>query len=296
MENIPDGSSSIKAERILLVEDKNLQKLEQRPSLAIYLRQIWRRRHFIRAYARSAAFGSGRDTYLGKVWIILDPALQVAVYALVFGVVLKVSRGMDNFIGFLVIGVIYFRFLSSGLSTGSGLIQKSRSLISSFSFPRAAVAFSAIFKNLLDAIVPALLAVIIALAFQWKEPISWTVTLVPIFFLLIHLFSLGTTLIVARLTAFIPDLKSLVRVVIQGLFFISGIFFSIDRFAEGSVLQTIMKLNPFYQFLSAVRICVLDGDIPPLSLWLSLLCWSSGVFLVGLVFFWRSEAKYAHVK
>lgn len=296
MENIPDGSSSIKAERILLVEDKNLQKLEQRPSLAIYLRQIWRRRHFIRAYARSTAFGSGRDTYLGKVWIILDPALQVAVYALIFGVVLKVSRGMDNFIGFLVIGVIYFRFLSSGLSTGSGLIQKSRSLISSFSFPRAAVAFSAIFKNLLDAIVPALLAVIIALAFQWKEPISWTVTLVPIFFLLIHLFSLGTTLIVARLTAFIPDLKSLVRVVIQGLFFISGIFFSIDRFAEGSVLQTIMKLNPFYQFLSAVRICVLDGDIPPLSLWLSLLCWSSGVFLVGLVFFWRAEAKYAHVK
>lgn len=291
-----DISSGDVSANVTFIDDTKLEKLELRPSLPLYLRQMWRRRHFVRSYARSTAFGSGRNTYLGKVWIILDPVLQVSIYALIFGFVLQVSRGIDNFIGFLIIGVTYFRFLSSGLTTGSGLIQRSKSLISSFNFPRAAVAFSAIFRNFLDGIAPAVLGVVLALAFQWSNPLSWTVLLVPVFYILIHIFGVGVTLIIARATAFIPDLKSFVKVLTQGLFFLSGIFYSIDRFAEGSIIQTIMKLNPFYQFLSAVRICVLDGEVPPLELWISLLSWSIGTAVIGLFFFWRAEAKYAYVK
>lgn len=294
----PKGSTSHDSERrkLTLVDGSNLSVLQERPPFGTYLRHLWQRRHFIIAHAKSTALGTGRDTFLGKFWIILDPLLQVAVYALIFGLVLKTSRGMDNFIGFLVIGVIFFRFLSGGMTSGSGLIQKSRPLISSFQFPRAAVAFSTTLRNFLDNIAPAIMAVAIALLFQPDKPVSWSILLVLPLFILAHIFAAGSTLIVARLTAFIPDFKSAVRVIVQGLFFLSGIFFSLDRFNSHPEIRAVMEYNPFYQFLTAVRICVLEGRSPTVDTWAYLAMWSVGILTIGLLYFWRKESKYARVK
>ena len=290
------ASSATPEPSVTLVDDTGLRPLQERPPLHHYLAQLWGRRHFILAHSRSSAFSSGRDTFLGRVWLIFDPLLQVAVYALIFGVVLKVSRGMDNFLGFLIIGVIFFHMLSAGLTSGSGLIQSSRAMISSFSFPKAVIPFSVNLKNAFDNLIPAVLAVGLALLFQLDKPVSWTLVLVPVFYVLIYIFTTGLTMITARLTAVIPDTTALIRVVTQGLFFVSGVFFSLDRFADSSILQEIMKLNPYYQFLTAIRLCVLDGEVPPLSLWGSLIGWSLGVFIVGLVYFWRAEGRYARIK
>ena len=67
--------------------------------------------------------------YLGRAWIVLQPILDTAVYILVFGVVLKISKNIDHFIGYLVIGVIFFNFITRGLNSGAGLIQSSKGMI-----------------------------------------------------------------------------------------------------------------------------------------------------------------------
>ena len=101
--------------------------------------------------------------FLGRAWLVLDPLFQVLLYVFVFGVIIGASRGMDNFPGFLAIGVIFFRNASRGLSSGTNLVQRSRQLISSFHFPRAAVVISTTIKDALDAIVPAVVVVLVAL-------------------------------------------------------------------------------------------------------------------------------------
>ncbi|PNK21999.1 ABC transporter permease, partial [Bacillus thuringiensis] len=69
---------------------------------------------------------------------------------------------------------------------------------------------------------------------------SWTVMLVVPLFLVLHVFTLGLTLIVARITAFIPDAKPLVALLQRALFFVSGIFFSVERFNDQPLIQEIM--------------------------------------------------------
>ncbi|MHA2789461.1 ABC transporter permease [Corynebacterium sp. S7] len=281
---------------LVLVADEGLHRLNVRPNIPEYLNQLWNRRHFIKAEARSKAFSTGRNTYLGKLWLILDPVLQVSFYGLVFGAILRVDRGMDNFIGFLVIGVVYFGFISKAINSGANLIQRSRNLINAFSFPRAAVAISASLRQFLDSIIPAIVAVIIALLFQLDKPVSWSVIFVVPLFVLIHLFGLGAIFIVARLTAFVPDFKSLVALGTRGLFFLSGVFFSLDRFDTHPTLKLLVEMNPIYQFLMAVRTCVLDGAIPNPEVWMYLILWSVVTVIVGFVFFWQAEERYAHVK
>lgn len=291
----PSGLEAPPVETIL-IEDFNLRQLKSRAPFFQYLAQLWRQRHFIYAQARSTAFSTGRDRYLGGLWELLDPIFQVSVYAVIFGLVLNISRGMDNFIGFLVIGVIYFGFLSTGLGAGSGLIKNSRGLISSFNFPRAALVFSTTLKNLFNSIMSAVLAVIVAILFQLGEPIHWTAVLVIPLFLLIQVFGFGVTCFVARATAFVPDLQSLVNLVRRGLFFVSGVFFTISRFDTNPTLQVIVEANPLYQFLMAVRSCVLEGVIPPLSIWIYLSVWSFGLAITGILFFWQAEERYASVR
>jgi len=282
--------------RLIVVEDEHLSELQTQPTLGQYAKELWQTRHFVVAYARGAALKSGQDTFLGRLWIVLDPLLQFMFYGFIFGVVLHVSKGMDNFPGFLILGVVFFRISTRGITTGMGQVQKSKALVNSFHFPRAAVIFSTAVKNFLDGIAPAIVGIALALAFQSDTPVSLTVLFViPIYFL-VQLFALGSSFIVARATAFIPDLRSLFTLMVRGLFFLSGVFFSIERFVNHETLALLMKLNPIYQVLTAVRTSVLDGHSPDLFTWMYLLGWSVGLTLVGFIFFWMAEARYGNIR
>lgn len=297
--NEPAGNRSMKTNapsELVLISEDDLINLQSRPSLGAYCNQLWDRRHFIVAYARASALKTGQNTYLGKAWIFINPLLQVAIYGVVFGLILQVSRGMDNFIGFLMIGVIFFGMLGKGLTQGNGLIQGSKSLIGAFSFPRACLVFSTVIKQSIDDIAPALVAVIGALAFQMDKTPTWHLILVIPIFLMLHIFACGLTFFTCRMTAFIPDLKGVISTFQRGLFFFSGVFYDIDRFANVPVLREIMLANPFYQYLKSLRTIVLDGQFPEIGTLLYISAWSIIVFLLGFVFFWSAEERYANVK
>lgn len=233
--------------------------------------------------------------YLGRAWIVLQPILDTAVYILIFGVVLNISKNIDYFIGYLVIGVIFFSFITRGLNSGAGLIQNSKGMISSFSFPKAALPISLVVKQLLDNVTPAIVGLFLAFLCHGLMP-SFAILAVPVLFLMIHLFCLGAMLIVARITAFVPDLKALVSTFTRGLFFVSGVFFDIHRFDSNETIQSIMLANPAYQFLTAVREATIYQTVPPLGRWLYLAAWTLGLLIIGLIFFWEAEERYARVR
>lgn len=292
--NMPEESEAQFTQ--VLVDDSGLHTLNARPPLGKYLRQLHERRYFIRAQARAQSFQTGRGMYLGRIWILLDPIIKVAVYAVVFGLILQVSRGMDNFIGFLTIGVIFFGFITTGISGGNKLIQRSKSLIGAFSFPKATLVIAKSYKAFLDHIPVAAVGIVGALLFQLGKPIGWEILMVFPVYLLVHIFGMGATFIGARLTAFIPDFSSLVNVINRALFFMSGVFFPLERFATIPVLREIMLLNPVYHYLEVARLAVLESAIAPWSSWAYITAWSLGILILGFLFFWRAEAKYASVR
>lgn len=280
----------------LVVDDRWVTPLSARPPLREYLKSLVSLQPYIWRDAAGQAFTSGQNTYLGRLWVFLNPLLQVSVFALVFGVLLKTSRGVDNFLGFLTIGVIFFGFMSAGITKGPTLVKGSQGLLRSFDFPGAILSLSLTVRAALDNAIPAALAVLMALAFQWTSPVSWTVVLVIPLYILMHIFIAGCALITSRIGAFIPDFKSVVSVVMRGLFFLSGIFYDIQRFDDKPILRDIMSVNPIYQFLAAFREVVLTGDLPSIGRWGYLLLWAFGLFAGGLIFVWRGEPRYKSVR
>ena len=175
VDNVPSKQGQHDEIKTVFVDRSALEVLNGRQGLGDYVKGLWKTRHFLTAQARTSAFTGGQGTFLGKMWLVLDPIFQVAIYALVFGLILNTHRGIDNFLGFLTLGVVFFRFLTAGLTNGSGLIQRNRNIISSFDFPRAAIPLGTGLRSLYSNSIPAVVAVVLAIVFQKAEGITWAV-------------------------------------------------------------------------------------------------------------------------
>ena len=82
-------------EASVLVSREPLETINAVPRFSDYVSQLWKLRHFIYFDARSKAFKSSRDLLLGRAWIIIQPLIDVMVYAFIFGVILKTSRAVS---------------------------------------------------------------------------------------------------------------------------------------------------------------------------------------------------------
>ncbi|MCT1443373.1 ABC transporter permease [Corynebacterium glucuronolyticum] len=275
-----------------------LKSLNRRLGLSEYVAETFKRVRFIWVEARFRAFRTTRDYRYWKFWLLIQPLLDVAVYGLVFGVILKTNRGIDNYVGYLVIGVTFFGFMSSMASAGQGLVKANRAFMRTFEFPRVCIILSHACRYALDHLPAALMSLIFAVATSWGQldilEIWKLVLVVPIYFL-IHIFGAGLMLLIARLSAQIPDVKALIGVALRVWFFISGVFFSISSHVDHAVLRRILEANPAVQFLNALRDIVLRGDLPSFGSWLALLLWSTGIFALGFICFWQAEEKYVNV-
>lgn len=287
---------STEAESVLWIHKRGLKRIDQKPDLWTYLRELYSLKTYMWEDARARRFSAAHGMFLGWVWTILNPLMDAAMYGFIFGVMLKTSRGIENFIGYVVIGVMFFSFLSAGLNSGANAIRTSKNLVTTFGLPFAVAPLSIAIRNFINGLTPALVAIIFALAAQGFRGISLSILAVIPLYCLINLFSAGLLLIVARVTAFLPDFKTLLSFINRAWFYTSGVFFSITRFTDNPTAIRIAESNPAYQFLQAVRESVLYGELPELSTMLKLLVISIAVFALGLVYFWLGEDRYAGIR
>jgi len=273
-----------------LAAEHGLVRVGVRPPLRAYLRQLWERRHFAIALAASTAYARNQGSYLGQLWAVLTPVLWAGVYLLVFGVVLDTSRGVDNFVGFLVIGVFLFHFSSAAIKGGSRAITTHEGLIAALQFPRALLPFAVVLAELLT-LLPALL-VLLVLVPASGEPVQATWLLLPAAVALQFLFCTGIALVAARLVVQVRDLAQLVPFVLRVLLYVSGVFYSIDHYVGDPTAEAVLRHQPLGIYLELGRGALLT-DVPlTLPLWL----WGAGWALValagGLWFFWHGEERY----
>ncbi len=281
---------------VITVSNAGLHELNVRPNLPTYLAQLWQRRHFIRAEAKAKAFQTTRDLRLGKAWLLLNPLIESAMYGVIFGLLMHTSRGIDNFIGFVVLGITFFQVFTKQMNAGVELVKKQQNLTRSYNFPRASIVFSASLRLLYDTALPMLVAVVFALVMQGFKNVSATVLLVPVLFLMAHMMSTGLNFIAARATAFIPDLRIVFELGSRAWFFTSGVFFSVKNMnVEPWVLQ-VVELNPAYHFLNLLRTVVMEGRVGSAQEWTYIAAWTVGLFVVGLVAFWQAEERYVRVR
>jgi len=267
-----------------------LSKVGVRPKFFEYLGQVWDRRDFAFTMSLYASEAQNARTRLGRWWLVLLPSLQALAYGLVFGLILGDLRPA-NFIPFLITGVFLFSFFSGSFSAGAKAITSNTGLLRTLSFPRILLPLSAVIREFINFLPQ--LALLPLVMVMFGQDITWDwLYLIPIAFLM-FLFSTGLAMISARLTVQVKDLGKLVPFITRLMFYSSGIFFEIERiFAGYPELLAVAMLNPVYDFISLARGALVNGMEMTPFLWIVSSIWSVGVFVFGVLYFWRAEARY----
>ena len=292
MENVQDKTTDTVTDAAAIAARYGLHRVGTRPSLGTYLRQLWSRRHFVRVLATSKAYAQNQNNYLGQLWAVLNPVLTAGIYYLIFGLLLQTDRGVENYVGFLVIGVFMYRFTSSSIMSGAKSIVGNLSLVRSLHFPRAVLPTATVLAELV-ALIPAL-GVMCVIVLLTGEPITWLWLLFPFAVLMQWMFNTGCAYIATRAVASARDLLNVLPFVLRILLYISGVFFSVNHYVGEGLLGTILQYQPVAVYLTIARSCLLaDPPVPP-----SPLLWAVGagwalLFVVGgFLLFWQAEERY----
>ena len=275
------------------VAPEGLLPVGERPPLHRYVAQVLARARFMWALANAQLRSTyGRDR-LGALWLTLTPLLNALTYYLIFGVLLNTQNGIDNFIGFLIVGVFLYQFSASAITEGSRVIRNNQRLVQTLSFPRAVLPVSLVLRTVL-ALAPALLVMfVLVLAIPPHAPLTWRWLMVVPGLLLQVAFTLGVVLVLARLVAKVNDISNMLQFALRTWMYFSGIFYSFETFVAHPTVLTILELNPMHAFLTIARDALLYDRVADSGTWLVATGWSIPLLVIGLVVFWQAEEEYA---
>ena len=299
-----------------------------RPGIFAYAGQLWARRHFIVGFATARNIAMYTEARLGQLWQVLTPLLNAAVYYLIFGLILNTSRGVPNFLAFLITGIFVFNFTQRAFITTSRVMPDSLPLIRALPFPRGCLPIGYVLIELEQLVMSMLVLSVIVLA--TGEPLTWYWLLAIPVLLLQAVFNVGMGLFLARLGAGADDFSQLMPFVVRTWMYSSGVMFSIQTIsslAGHPTLTYLLQINPAAVYISLVRNSILQsqrlawpgskpynpaycalyhtgakpyleysaychGTVTMNQLWLWGIGWAVATLVVGFVFFWQAETRY----
>jgi teichoic acid transport system permease protein len=273
-----------------------LRPIHADPGVFRYLGQMWRRRHLATAIPMEEIRVSHQNTVLGNLWHLGNPLLTVGVYYLIFGVVLEASRGVDNFILWLTIGVFTYHLTTKTVMSGAKSISGNQGLMRSIRFPRALLPVSVVIEKMITFGFE--LAVLAVLALVTGETISLRWLVLPAILVLHTVLNLGGAFYTARMNDSFQDLQQIIPFVFRLGGFMSGVMFPLTRFTDSDVpewIKSIVLLNPMIAILDLYRWVFLGLELD-LVRFGSCVVFSIALLISGFLFFRSAESRYGRAR
>jgi teichoic acid transport system permease protein len=247
-----------------LAAQYGLRPSAQRPTIGTYLGELARRWNFIMGFATARNVAMYTEAKLGQLWQVLAPLLNAGVYFLIFGLIIKgVSRGVPDYLPFLVTGVFVFSFTQRTFISTSKVITDSLPLIRALKFPRAALPLAYVMIELQQMLLS--MAVLFVLILAEREPLTWHWLLVVPALLLQTMFNAGIGMFAARTGARVNDFAQLLPFLMRTWLYLSGVIYSIQLFVAEHAqhhgwVTTLLQLNPAAVFITLVRQSLLKSQ------------------------------------
>lgn len=196
-----------------------------------------------------------KDGFLGILWWVVDPIIYMAAFYAIFALGLR-GRGPE-FAPFLLCGLVPWKWFASSINRSTGSIRKNNHLMKQVYLPKVIFPVVEIIIATIKYIF-ACMALLLFLYFYSGSSVNVFLVFVVSLFQAFFILSLGVFL--ASLHPFLPDIKLIVENVVMFMFFVSGIFFDIDKFAPK--VKAIFLLNPEAIIVKSFRVVFLSGEVP----------------------------------
>lgn len=252
-----------------------------------------------------------KRTTLGRLWSFINPLTTIAMYSLVFGVILPsrpeagVNSGVDLFVMFLATALIPWSFLAGAIMSGMSSIVNNDGLLSKVYFPRFILPVSVILSLAFTfAIELSLLTVIMAII-GGPEVFVFLPGLILMMAITIA-FCIGFSLVLSIAVVYFRDIQHLMALVIQLWFYSTPIIYpqtliksladkppvsNWSLFGHPFPLVGLYNLNPATLITEAFRSMLYDFAWPAWHVWLGSVVWAGIMLGIGTLVFRKFSAR-----
>lgn len=228
-----------------------------------------------------------RASVLGFLWTFLNPTLNMLVYVLVFGVLMR--SAVPNYAYYLFTGLLPWIYFSSAVLGGTTSISDRRDLLTKVRFPAQVLPATVVLTNLINFLLS--LPLLLGLGLFFGVVPTWHIVfLIPVL-LVQTFFTLALTYLLAALNVAFRDLQHIVSNLVQMAFFLTPVLWdlksvpAIGGLSKEETQQAMLTFNPLASVMSAWRDIFYEQRIPT---WQPLV----SVAVIALVLMWISAGVF----
>jgi lipopolysaccharide transport system permease protein len=220
----------------------------------------------------------------GFAWALVAPAIQILIFSIVFGGLLKLNTDGVPYPLFSTVAVIPWSYMAGVLALGSSSLVNNAGMLGKVYFPRLIYLLSPSIGGLLPFLISLILIVGVMLFYQ--QPLTQQLFLLPVVFVLMIATPFAISLWLSSLTIRFRDFKIIMSQLVRTVVYFVPVMYPSSQISEE--WRSIYIMNPFVGVIEGYRSCLLGEPM----YWDSLM-WSaivSAVLMVtGAVYFRRME-------
>ena len=282
-----------------------------RPTLRQRVTEIWRFRELLLGLVRKELKVKYKNSALGFFWSMLNPALYLAVFYVVFQIFL--GSGIDNFAIFLLSGLLVWNLFSTALPGACGAVVANSALVKKVYFPREILALAAVGAALVHFFLQASVLLAALVVFRYPVSPTYCLLILPALLALLLLAS-ALGIFLAAVNVYVRDAQHLLELVLLAWFWMTPIVYQYrlvgDKLVTRGWPSWLLLLNPVtpivlafqrgvYNKVNSTRDATIIPVLPDAGLWwyashLLIVIAVSLLLLMGaLSVFGRLEANFA---
>jgi lipopolysaccharide transport system permease protein len=254
------------------------------------LAELWSFRELFMIFAWRDVMVRYKQTIVGVGWVIFQPLVNTIIFSIFFGNFANVSSGALPYPLFVLLGLIFWTFFSTSLSHAANSFIENTAILGKVYFPREILPFSSIAVGFIDFSVSAVLFVALALYYQVSFSFGFFL-MVLIGLVITVISSAGLGLLLASINVKYRDVRYILPYFLQMMIFVTPVIYPLSVMRPS--LQRIVSLNPMAGVIDGLRTALVTGEIQNLgSLGMAFLS-SIVLFVIGLLYFRKTQAFFA---
>jgi len=195
--------------------------------------------------------------------MILSPALMLAIYTLVFGMIFKPrwaaeTEGTTEYALLLYLGLCAYWFISECVAEAPGLIVQHANYVKKVVFPLDILVWVSISAATFHSAIRLGVFAIACLLIEGQLPL--TIALLPFIWLPLVLMALGFSWALSAIGVFVRDLGEVVALALTAMLFLSPVFYSVESVPEA--FRWLLLLNPITEPIGELRDVAYFGNLP----------------------------------
>mgnify|MGYP005798765143 FL=1 len=250
-------------------------------------KNLYEYRELLKSSIKKDVGGKYKNSVLGVLWSFLYPLLQIAVYAIVFPLIMR--SNMENYTVFVCCGLIPWNFFSTAISRSSFTMIENGNILKKVYFPREILPISVVTSEAVNFVISTI--IILAFVLGTGMGLTWYVVFYPVILLIQYILLTGISLFVSSITVYFRDLQHFIGIALQLLFYATPIVYATNIIPES--YQWILRLNPMTFIIDGYRSIFYYQQQPDfISLGITLLV-SLILCIVGYLLFSKLQKRFA---